>query len=117
MAKYGKLAAKVLFAATIALLVSCKSKETSSTTGWKYNDPKNGGFEVADYKSPITGPGLVYIEGGTFTMGRIKLTGDAPDDGEKSILRTYPFTAELNSAGGAALAWDQTIITIQDSQA
>lgn len=53
----------------------------------------------------------------TFTMGRIKLTGDAPDDGEKSILRTYPFTAELNSAGGAALAWDQTIITIQDSQA
>lgn len=53
----------------------------------------------------------------TFTMGRIKLTGDAPDDGEKSILRTYPFTAELNSAGGAALAWDQTILTIQDSQA
>lgn len=53
----------------------------------------------------------------TFTMGRIKLTGDAPDDGEKSILRTYPFTAELNSTGGAALAWDQTILTIQDSQA
>lgn len=53
----------------------------------------------------------------TFTMGRIKLTGDAPDDGEKSILRTYPFTAELNGAGGAALAWDQTVLTIQDSQA
>lgn len=53
----------------------------------------------------------------TFTMGRVKLTGDAPDDGEKSIVRTYPFTAELNSAGGAALNWDQTIITIQDSQA
>lgn len=53
----------------------------------------------------------------TFTMGRIKLTGDAPDDGEKSILRTYPFTAELNSAGGPSLAWDQTILTIQDSQA
>jgi hypothetical protein len=53
----------------------------------------------------------------TFTMGRIKLTGDAPDDGEKSILRTYPFTAELNSTGGPALAWDQTILTIQDSQA
>lgn len=53
----------------------------------------------------------------TFTMGRVKLTGDAPDDGEKSIMRTYPFTAELNSAGGAALNWDQTILTIQDSQA
>lgn len=53
----------------------------------------------------------------TFTMGRIKITGDAPDDGEKNIVRTYPFTAEINSAGGAALAWDQTIITIQDSDA
>lgn len=53
----------------------------------------------------------------TFTMGRIKITGDAPDDGEKNIVRTYPFTAEINSAGGTALAWDQTIITMQDSDA
>lgn len=52
----------------------------------------------------------------TFTMGRIKITGDAPDDGEKTIVRTYPFTAELNSAGGTSLAWDQTILTIQDSE-
>lgn len=51
------------------------------------------------------------------TLGRIKITGDAPDDGEKQIVRTYPFTAELNGAGGASLAWDQTIVTIQDSQA
>jgi hypothetical protein len=53
----------------------------------------------------------------TFTMGKIKLTGDAPDDGEKQIVRTYPFTAEICGEGGAALAWDQTIITIQDSDA
>lgn len=53
----------------------------------------------------------------TFTMGRIKITGDTPDDGEKNIVRTYPFTAELNSAGGSALAWDQTILSIQDSAA
>lgn len=51
----------------------------------------------------------------TFTMGKIKLTGDAPDDGEKQIVRTYPFTAEINGDGGTALAWDQTIISIQDS--
>lgn len=50
-----------------------------------------------------------------YSLGRIKLTGDAPDDGEKGIVRTYPFTAEINGAGGAALADDQTIITIQDS--
>lgn len=52
-----------------------------------------------------------------FSFGRVKLTGDAPDDGEKGILRTYPFTAEINTAGGAALANDQTILSIQDSQA
>src|SRR5512145_2057096 len=73
MANYSKIATKVLFVATIALLVSCKSfqKEKSRTTGWSYNDPKNGGFEVSDYSEPVTGPGLVFIEGGTFTMGRI----------------------------------------------
>jgi hypothetical protein len=52
-----------------------------------------------------------------FTLGAIKITGDAPDDGEKGIVRTYPFTAELNAAGGAALAFDQTILSIQDSAA
>jgi len=71
MAKYSKLATLVLFTTTMAILVSCKEKEKSRTTGWNYNDPKNGGFEVAAYSEPITGPGLVFIEGGTFTMGRI----------------------------------------------
>jgi hypothetical protein len=52
-----------------------------------------------------------------FNMGAIKLTGDAPDDGEKLIIRTYPFTAQFNSTGGAALAYDQTILSIQDSAA
>lgn len=47
----------------------------------------------------------------------IKLTGDTPDDGEKAVIRTYPFTAQINGAGGAALASDQTIIAIQDSAA
>ena len=52
----------------------------------------------------------------TISMGRIKLTGDTPDDGEVAVSRTYPFTAELNSAGGAALEWDETIVSIQDSE-
>jgi hypothetical protein len=52
-----------------------------------------------------------------FNLGRLKLTGDAPDDGKKGIVRTLPFTAEINSAGGAGLANDQTILSIQDSQA
>ncbi len=53
----------------IIFLISC-GKEKSSITGWNYNDPKNGGFEVQAYDEQETGPGLVLIEGGTFTMGR-----------------------------------------------
>jgi hypothetical protein len=53
----------------------------------------------------------------SFNLSAVKLTGDAPDDGEKAIIRTYPFTAQLNAAGGTALAKDQTIVSIQDSQA
>jgi len=51
------------------LLVSCK-KQYSGATGWEYNNPKNGGFELPPYQGQITGPGLVFIEGGSFTMGR-----------------------------------------------
>ena len=49
-------------------------KNVSRTTGWAYNDPKNGGFEVAPAKEQKTGPGLVFIEGGTFTMGATRET-------------------------------------------
>lgn len=46
-----------------------KKKETSSATGWAYNDPKMGGFSVAKSKDQFTGPGLVFVQGGTFAMG------------------------------------------------
>jgi gliding motility-associated lipoprotein GldJ len=43
----------------------------SRTTGWKYNDASSGGFEVRfGYRQP-TAPNMVFIQGGTFTMGRI----------------------------------------------
>ncbi len=48
------------------------SKNESSTTGWAYNEPEFGGFEVIDGFEQVTGPGLVLIEGGTFTMGRVE---------------------------------------------
>jgi len=59
------------------VLISCGTggkggKNVSSTTGWKYNSAEYGGFEVKlDYEEN-TGPGLVFIEGGTFTMGRVE---------------------------------------------
>lgn len=59
----------VSLAAGVLLTASC-GQQRSSTTGWAYNDPKNGGFEVPPYQEQETGTGLVLIEGGTFTMGR-----------------------------------------------
>ncbi len=55
--------------AVVFLLSSCSKKERSATTGWKYNDKDYGGFEKLDYEGQDTGPNLVLIEGGTFTMG------------------------------------------------
>lgn len=55
----------------ISVLASCGT-ETSPITGWNYNDAANGGFEVLPYAEQETGPGLVLIEGGTFTMGRVE---------------------------------------------
>jgi len=57
-------------ALTGLLVLSSCSKERSSATGWDFNNYKNGGFEKFDAREQETGPGLVMIEGGTFTMGR-----------------------------------------------
>lgn len=53
----------------------------------------------------------------SFTMPRIKITSDAPDDGEKAIMRTYSFMAEYFAAGGAGVNAEATIISYQDSAA
>lgn len=59
----------------LMVLASCGGgarKSVSSTTGWAYNDPETGGFEYkADFEQE-TGPGLVFIEGGTFIMGSVE---------------------------------------------
>ena len=48
------------------------SKGGSRATGWKVND-KKGGFQYASkFKKQATGPGLVMVEGGTFTMGKVQ---------------------------------------------
>jgi len=52
-----------------------------------------------------------------FTIPLVKLTGDAPDDGEKAIIRSYPFTAEYNAGGGTGISSEKTILSCQDSAA
>ena len=45
--------------------------ERSGSTGWAYNFTDNGGFERPAYFEQETGPGLIFIEGGTYTMGQV----------------------------------------------
>lgn len=52
----------------LLVLFSCSRKQSSPTTGWDYNNPKNGGFQKVPYLEQETGPGLVLIEGGVFEM-------------------------------------------------
>lgn len=62
----------VLSAVLCAMVFTGCKKEVSRTTGWEYNNAKNGGFEVRPYQEQLTGPGLVFIEGGRFTMGAVE---------------------------------------------
>lgn len=68
------ISSKLLFLGFLTtLIVSCggPSKRNSSGTGWRINDPK-GGFQFnSAFKQQETGAGLVFIEGGTFTKGRV----------------------------------------------
>lgn len=55
--------------AVVLMIAGSCTKEGSRSTGWEYNNPKNGGFEVREFSEQMTGPGLVFVEGGTFAMG------------------------------------------------
>ncbi|MCZ8169040.1 MAG: gliding motility lipoprotein GldJ [Flavobacterium sp.] len=75
--KVNKFMAMRWFFAVILLagFSSCSKKSSSNSgskaTGWKIND-KKGGFQYASkFKKQETGPGLVLVEGGTFTMGKV----------------------------------------------
>ncbi|WP_372755398.1 gliding motility lipoprotein GldJ [Mariniflexile sp.] len=71
------LAFKVLLVLALSVaMTSCKksssSKNSSRATGWDINS-REGGFQYnTDFKEQETSPGLVFVEGGTFTKGRVQ---------------------------------------------
>jgi len=70
MQQIGRLKNFIILSAVLALAASCKHKvQKSEMTGWNYNDKNMGGYNVAKAKDIKTGPGLVFVEGGTFAMG------------------------------------------------
>lgn len=68
MTKSYKLNSIIALVSLSVVLFSCK-KPKSETTGWNYNDSKWGGVQKLEYEGQETGPGLVLVEGGNFTMG------------------------------------------------
>ena len=70
------LISRLLVVLAISLtLVGCKrsgGSNTSRGTGWQINS-KDGGFQYnTKYKGQEAAPGLVFVEGGTFTKGRVQ---------------------------------------------
>ncbi|TXG35886.1 gliding motility lipoprotein GldJ [Seonamhaeicola maritimus] len=66
----------VLILALSLTVFSCKkstsSKNSSRATGWQIND-REGGFQYnTSFEEQETSPGLVFIEGGTFTKGKVQ---------------------------------------------
>jgi len=68
---------KIMLTLALVLgLASCskksKSESTSRGTGWNVNSSKGGFTKGIAHKNQETGPGLVFIEGGTFTRGLVQ---------------------------------------------
>jgi len=57
---------------TVLLIISCGGNSASRGTGWDINS-KKGGFQFnTEFDEQETGPGLVFVEGGTFTKGQVQ---------------------------------------------
>ena len=56
---------QIIIIFSLIFIFGC-SKEKSKTTGWNYNDPKHGGFEIStNYTEQVTPDGMAFIEGGS----------------------------------------------------
>src|SRR5205809_7279506 len=68
-----RITSAVMLVSSVITFTSCslfkKKQQSSSATGWNYNDKNQGGYQVAKPKDVKAGPGLVFVQGGTFTMG------------------------------------------------
>ena len=88
----------LLLFALIGAMVSAGKKESnrySRTTGWTYNNKradKGGvGYEIRRGFTPKTPPGMVIVEGGTFTMGEKGEYVTAPQDNRRRRVTVSSF--------------------------
>lgn len=64
----------IMLLSAVVIISSCGTKKSSnlvsSKTGWAFNDSKLGGFDVPLYEGQYLAPGMMFVEGGRFTMGQ-----------------------------------------------
>lgn len=72
LAVYAAASSSILLASCSSLFGGGSDGGSSNITGWGYNSEEWGGFEYKNDFEQETGPGLVFIEGGTFLMGRVE---------------------------------------------
>jgi len=111
-----KLNTLVFLAFSLLIVTSCnlikgKKGGRSSTTGWSYNDPKSGGFEYRAGYQQNAGPGLRYIEGGTFTMGRVEQ--DVMYDGNNTPRRVTVASFYMDETELRNIDWREYLYWIQ----
>lgn len=63
---------RLLSVAILGIAIASCSRDASPSTGWDYNNVKHGGFQKLPAADQETGPGLILVEGGTFTMGMVE---------------------------------------------
>jgi len=62
----------------IIVVASCSKKSggtdssASRATGWEVSKARRGSINSSNKHPQVTGPGLIFIEGGTFTMGKVE---------------------------------------------
>ena len=76
MFKFFSAGSVILSLTTLLCMTACKNgsifgkkKSKSDVTGWNYDDKNMGNFHVAKVKYPKAGPGLAFVQGGSFVMG------------------------------------------------
>lgn len=109
----------LIFIFMISLIIGCNKnsvkggKNSSQATGWKINS-KDGGFQsAAKYKGQPAGPGLIFIEGGTYTKGNVKdnVMRDWNNSPTQQYVRSFFIdeTEVTNEMYGEYLYWMKTV--------
>ena len=103
----------------LLILVGCSKnsmksgKNSSQATGWKINS-KDGGFQTAPkYDGQPAGPGLIFVEGGTYTKGNVKdnVLRDWNNTPTQQYVRSYFIdeTEVTNKMYGEYLYWMKAV--------